>query len=90
MLGYPEAAQKDADDAVNSAREIGHGATLILALIYKATNHLQSGAYAKANVCIDQFLALAEESGALFWRVVGGWYEVGFLHKPATLRKRFR
>ena len=72
MLGYPEAAQKDADDAVNNAREIGHGATLILALIYKATNHLQFGAYAKANVCIDQFLALAEESGALFWKVVGG------------------
>jgi predicted ATPase len=72
FLGYPEAAQRDADDAVRNAREIGHGATLILALIYKTFIHIRCGSYATANVCIDELRALAEETGALFWRVVGG------------------
>ena len=72
VLGYPEAAQGDADDAVKQAREIGHGATLILALIYKTLIHLHCGTYETASVCIDEFVSRADETGALLWRVVGG------------------
>ena len=34
LLGYPEAALRDADDALKNAREIGHAATLMYALTY--------------------------------------------------------
>ena len=68
-LGYPEAARKDTDDAVKNAREIGHDATLILALIYKALVHMQCGSYDTANACIDEFATLAERAGAVFWKV---------------------
>jgi predicted ATPase/class 3 adenylate cyclase len=71
LLGYPEAAQTDNDDAVKNARDIGHGATLILALVYTTFIHLQTGNYAAANVSIDEFVALADEKGALFWKVAG-------------------
>ena len=34
LLGYPEAALADTDQAVRDAREIGHAATLMFALVY--------------------------------------------------------
>ena len=36
LLGYPSAAQSDFNDAIRYAREIGHPASLILALTYKS------------------------------------------------------
>ena len=34
MLGYPEAALADSDQAIKEAREIGHAATLMHALFH--------------------------------------------------------
>jgi hypothetical protein len=36
LLGYPEAALRDADDALRNAREIGQAATLMYALCIAA------------------------------------------------------
>jgi predicted ATPase/class 3 adenylate cyclase len=68
-LGYPDAARKDTEDAVQNARDIGHDATLILALIYKALVHMQCGSFETTNDCIDEFAGLAERAGAVFWQV---------------------
>ena len=68
-LGYPDAARKDTENAVQNARGIGHDATLILALIYKALVHMQCGFFDTTNDCIDEFAALVERTGAVFWQV---------------------
>ena len=70
LLGYPSAAQSDFNDAIRYAREIGHPASLILALIYK--NLLEvflTGEYQSAITSINEVVSLAEKSGALMWKV---------------------
>ena len=49
MLGYPEAALADADDALKDAREIGQAATLMYALLHASLTHIYCGNYAAAN-----------------------------------------
>ena len=71
LLGYPVAAQMDNDEAVSRARQIGHGATLILAQVYTSLIGLLGRDYTAANTAINEFTALAEEKGAIFWRVTG-------------------
>jgi predicted ATPase len=70
-LGYPEAALADADCALKDAREIGQAATLIFALCLTGFTHLFCGNYAAANALVDEVVALADEKGALFWKVQG-------------------
>ena len=48
LLGYPEAALRDADDALKNAREIGQAATLMFALNYAVVPHTLCGNYAAA------------------------------------------
>ena len=48
MLGYPEAALRDADDALKDAREIGQAATLMYALSHAAILDILCGNYAAA------------------------------------------
>jgi DNA-binding winged helix-turn-helix (wHTH) protein/predicted ATPase len=68
MLGYPDAAIADANEALCHAREIGHAATLIYALSLTSFSHLLCGNYATANAQLGEAVALAEEKGALFWK----------------------
>jgi len=68
MLGYPDAAIADANEALCHAREIGHAATLIYALSLTSFSHLLCGNYATANAQLGEAIALAEEKGALFWK----------------------
>jgi predicted ATPase len=68
MLGYPDVAIADANEALCHAREIGHAATLIYALSLTSFSHLLCGNYATANAQLDEAVALAEETGALFWK----------------------
>jgi hypothetical protein len=70
-LGYPEAALADADHALKDAREIGQAATLMFTLCLTGFTHLFCGNYAAANVLVDEVVALADEKGALFWKVQG-------------------
>ena len=54
LLGYPEAARKDADDAVKQAREIGQAATSMYALVITPFTHFHCGDYATANAQLDE------------------------------------
>ena len=74
LLGYPEAAQRDNDDVVKIARDIGHGTSLILALVYSTYVQFESGNYRAANVSVDELVALADQKGASYWKVVGGLF----------------
>ena len=71
LLGCPEAALKDTDDALKHAQEIGQAATLMYALTIISFTHFHCGNYTTANAQLDEGLALAEEKGALFWTAWG-------------------
>jgi predicted ATPase len=77
LLGYPEAALADAEQALKDAREIGHAATLMFALGLGPHTHLLSGNYAKMTSASDELAALADEKDAVFWKastmVKRGW-----------------
>ena len=68
LLGYPEAALADADDALKSAREIGQAATLMYTLIWTLWTHILRGNYAAASAQADEGVALAQEKGSF-----GAW-----------------
>ena len=71
LLGYPEAALRDADDALKNAREIGQAATLMFALSHAAIPYTLCGNYAAAAAHAQELVALAEEKGSLFWKALG-------------------
>jgi predicted ATPase len=70
LLGYPEAALADSAHALKVAREIGHSATLMYVLNFSAWTHIHCGNYAAANALVDEFSALKDQTGSLFW---GAW-----------------
>ena len=71
ILGYPEAALTDTEQAVKDAREIGQAATLMYALTVASSIHIHCGNYATANAVADELIALADEKGAMFWEAHG-------------------
>jgi predicted ATPase len=71
LLGYPEAALADAEDAVKHGREIGQAATLIYALYYGRLTHFHCGIYAAVNAQLAEFVALVDEKGAEGWKGIG-------------------
>jgi predicted ATPase len=77
LLGYPEAALADVDRAIKCAREIGEAATLMNALAVATSPHVWCGNYVVAKARNDEFLALANEKGASFYKAYGmlsqGW-----------------
>ena len=70
-LGYPEAALRDADEALRNAREIGQAATLMHALFHASIPHALCGNCAAAAAQAQELVALAEEKGALLWKAGG-------------------
>jgi predicted ATPase len=71
-LGYPDAALRDADDALKNAREIGQAATLMVALHWGAVPlMLLCGDYPRASALAREVSALADETDAPFWKVNG-------------------
>jgi class 3 adenylate cyclase/predicted ATPase len=79
ILGYPDAALTDTEQAVKDAREIGQAASLMYALTVASLTHVCCGNYTAANAVADELIALAEEKGTLFWRASG------MLHKGCVL-----
>jgi len=77
MLGYPEAAMADADQAVSYAREIRQAGTLMYALGVTSLTHVNCRNYATASALEDELAALVDETGALHWKGLGmsvrGW-----------------
>ena len=71
LLGYPEAALRDADDALKNAREMGQAATLMAALRHAAIPYTLCGNYAVAAAHAQELVSLAEEKGSLFWKAEG-------------------
>ena len=70
-LGYPEGALADADRAIRDAREIGQAASLMAALTLTSLSHVHCGSFAIANAQLVEAITLANETGALFWKVGG-------------------
>jgi predicted ATPase len=71
LLGYPEAALRDTNDALKNAREIGQAATLMYALAHAAIPYTLCGNRAAAAAHAQELVALAEEKGAPFWKAFG-------------------
>jgi class 3 adenylate cyclase/predicted ATPase len=71
LLGYPEAALTDAEQALKDARATGHAATLIYALFHASFTHIHCAKYAGANAETDELVALVDEKGAFFWKAHG-------------------
>jgi predicted ATPase len=78
LLGYPETALVDIDQALKDAREIGHAVSLLWALT-GSSFFVDSycGNYATANARVDELIALADEKNAALWKAFGilgrGW-----------------
>src|SRR6476660_2866256 len=70
VLGDPEAALADVEHALDDAREIPHAATLMHALFVTAWTHSHCGNHLIAEAQLEELVALADESGSLFW---AGW-----------------
>jgi predicted ATPase len=86
LLGYPLAAQSDNNEAIRYAREIGHPASLILALTYKnLVEVFLTGDYPSAITSINEVVSLAEKSGALMWKTAATFargYATALTGKP--------
>jgi predicted ATPase len=68
LLGYTDAAFRDADAAVEFARESGQAAALMYALLFSSFTHWHQGGYTVANTQLNELIELADEKGALFWK----------------------
>jgi hypothetical protein len=60
LLGYPEAALTDADQALRGAREMSQAVTLMFAQVYASVIHICCGIYDAANAQLDEVGALAD------------------------------
>jgi class 3 adenylate cyclase/tetratricopeptide (TPR) repeat protein len=69
LLGYPEAALCDADEALKSARATGQAATLMWALHFTAHPLTLCGHYSRASAHLQELGALAEKKAATFWTI---------------------
>jgi predicted ATPase len=71
LLGYPEAALVDVQNALDNAREIGHAATLMYALLYASFSHACCANYTTANALADELVTLADQKDAQTWKGLG-------------------
>jgi class 3 adenylate cyclase/predicted ATPase len=71
LLGYPEAALRDADDALRNAREMGQAVTLMFALCNASIPYALCGSCAVAAALDQELVALAEDKGSLYWKAYG-------------------
>jgi predicted ATPase/class 3 adenylate cyclase len=71
VLGYPDSALADADNALKIARDIGQAGTLMYALQVSSHTLIHCGNYTAARTLTDQLVELADEKGSLFWLAFG-------------------
>ena len=71
VLGYPDDANEDACRALKQAYGIGQAASLMFALNHAAWTYILCGNYSAANKLLDEHIALAEQTSALFWTAFG-------------------
>jgi tetratricopeptide (TPR) repeat protein len=70
LLGYPEAASKNAERAVELAREISP-AGLMYALGFTFIPQFYIGSYEMTNMLLDELVALADAKGSPLWKLAG-------------------
>jgi predicted ATPase len=70
-LGYPDAAIKDINDALEYARNTSQAASLMFALYNAPILHSLCGNYSIASAHAEELLALAGEKGSLLWKSSG-------------------
>ena len=75
LLGHPDAALADAEQALKSAREIGEIATLLYALINTMHVRICRRDHAAIAAQSKELIALADEKGASFWKAMGRSYQ---------------
>jgi class 3 adenylate cyclase len=78
LSGYPNAALLDAERALIEARDVGHAATLMFALIITAVTLIHCGCFTAASVQLDEAIALANEKGASF-RKAQATFQQGYI-----------
>jgi predicted ATPase len=71
LLGHPVTALAGVDQALKEARESGQAATLMHALGVTSFTLTFCGNYAAANTHLYEFVILADEKRALFWKALG-------------------
>jgi hypothetical protein len=71
VLGYPETALNEADDALNYARDIRQTASFLYALARIAWFHVVVGNYTKAAAQIRELMTGAEEVEGSYWTAAG-------------------
>jgi predicted ATPase len=71
LLGYPDAAIRQAEDTVKMAREIGQASTLTLALTLTGKPYVLCGNHVAVAAQAQELVVLAEEKGSLFWKAFG-------------------
>ena len=71
ILGYPDAALKEADNALNYARDIGQTASFLYGVTRIAWFQLVVGNYTKAAGLIQQLMTIAEEMEGSYWTAAG-------------------
>ena len=69
QLGYPDAAIRDAARSLVDARDTGQAANVMAALAITSLSHIHCGNYGLAKEQLDELCALADEKGAVFWKV---------------------
>ena len=70
VLGYPVSARADAEHALSNARDTEHAVTLMYALTVVSMTHVCRGDYATASGQADELVALANEKGARYGRLL--------------------
>jgi len=77
LLGYPEAALADADEALEDAHEIGQAGTLMVARFHAPLLFMLCRKYGTAEAIINDLVSLAQEQDSSLWRAGGmlvrGW-----------------
>jgi predicted ATPase len=71
LLGYPETALKEADDALNYARDLGQTASFLYASTRIAWFHLVVENFAVAAAQIQELMTMAEEVEGSYWTAAG-------------------
>jgi class 3 adenylate cyclase/predicted ATPase len=79
LLGYPDAALRESQEALRAARDFGQAATLMYALCHAAIPTILCGELGAAARQTQELLALADEKSAPHWKAQGtmtqGWLE---------------
>jgi class 3 adenylate cyclase/predicted ATPase len=71
LLGYPDVALRDSDNALSNARNIGQATTLMWDLFFNVIFHIVRGDHSVATARVRELLGLAEEKGAFPWKAGG-------------------